>query len=353
MSTQPNARDDLQDPQLARWYRESAGPEPSPALDQAILAAAHRELQARPRAAGSFVRRWRVPLSLAAVVVLSVTVVTLVTERGGELADMGAPPRPAERTTQVPDTTGMRPQQAEGSAPAASAEPPRAAPDRLAKRPSDEFVPAPATPPAAAPAPAAPMQSRQGERASPTEARDRAAAEQPLTEPVPAPAGAPTSTAGSLAAGASGAVGRSLDSELGPQEDAQPAASARGEVAPPAAPVARKAQAVEQSPATPDAAAPAVTPKRAAPPAASPFGSQSQDSTFAEQRSLARAQAAAKQAPLRGEMARLLKALENQPPRRWLEKIEELRRAGRNAESDELLAEFKKRFPEHPGAATR
>jgi hypothetical protein len=294
------------------------------------------------------------PLSLAAVVVLSVTVVTLVTERGGELADMGAPPRPAERTTQAPDSTGMRSQQAEGGAPAASAEPPRAAPDRLAKRPSDEFVPAPATPPAAAPAPAAPMQSRQGERASPKEAaRDRAAAEQPLMEPVPAPAEAPTSTAGSLAAGAPGALGRSLDSELGRREDVQPGASARDEVAPPAAPAARKAQALEQSPAAPGAAAPAVTPKRAAPPAASPFGSQSQESTAAEQRSLAGAQAAAKQAPPGGEMARLLKSLENQPPERWLEKIEELRRAGRNAEGDELLAEFKKRFPEHPGAATR
>ena len=294
MSEQPDARDDLQDPQLARWYRESGGPEPSPALDQAILAAAHREVQARPRTASSFVRRWRMPLSLAAVVVLSVTVVTLVTERGGELAGVGAPPRPAERTTQAPDSTGMRPQQAEGGAPAASAEPPRAAPDRLAKRPSDEVVPGPAPPPAAAPAPAGPMRSRQGERALPKEAsRDRAAAEQPLTKPVPAPAEAPTSTAGSLAAGASGALGRSLDSELGRREDVQPGASARDEVAPPAAPVARKAQALEQSPAAPDAAAPAVTPKRAAPPAASPVGSQSQDRTFAVQASLSPAQATA------------------------------------------------------------
>lgn len=40
--------------------------------------------------------------------------------------------------------------------------------------------------------------------------------------------------------------------------------------------------------------------------------------------------------------------LENQPPDKWLEKIVELRREGRGAEADELLAEFKKRFPDHP-----
>jgi len=44
----------------------------------------------------------------------------------------------------------------------------------------------------------------------------------------------------------------------------------------------------------------------------------------------------------------LLKELEPQAPEKWLEKIEALRREGRKAESDELLAEFKRRFPTHP-----
>jgi hypothetical protein len=353
MNTHPDGRDDLQDPQLAQWYRESGGPEPSAALDQTILAAAHREVHARPRSAGAVLRRWRVPLSLAAVVLLSVTMVTLVTEHGGELADMGAPPRPEERAPQLPGATRMQPQ-VEG-APAASAERARAAPDALAKHRSDEFVPAPAAPSAAAPAPVAPVQPGQGKQAPPLRdaLRERAAAGRPSLEAIPGPTEAQTSAAGSLAAGASGAVGSTPDSEVGRREDARSAASARDDSAPTAASAAKKAQALEQGPAAPGAAAPTVAPRRASPPAARPFGSQAQDSAVAEQRPLTRSQAAAKPMPPGGEVAQLLKALENQPPERWLEKIEELRRAGRNAEGDEVLAAFRKRFPEHPGAAIR
>lgn len=353
MSTQPDARDDLQDPQLAQWYRESGGPEPSAALDQAVLAAAHREVHARPRSARSALRDWRVPLSLAAVVVLSVTVVTLVTEHGGELADMRAPPRPEERAPQLPGATRTQPEPVEG-APAGSAESAGAEPGALGKRRSDELVPAPAAPPAAAPAPVAPVRPEQGERASPREAlRERPATGRPSMEAIPRPTEAQTSAAASPPAGASGAVGSAPDSEPGRREDARPAASARDDTAPAAAPVAKKVQALEQGLAAPGVAAPAVTPGRVSPPVASPFNSQTLDSAVAEQRSLARSQAAAKPMPRSGEVAQLLKALENQPPERWLEKIEELRRAGRNAVGEELLAAFRRRFPEHPGAKVR
>ena len=40
--------------------------------------------------------------------------------------------------------------------------------------------------------------------------------------------------------------------------------------------------------------------------------------------------------------------LERQPPEKWLERIEELRQASRTAELNDLLAEFRKRFPDHP-----
>jgi hypothetical protein len=39
---------------------------------------------------------------------------------------------------------------------------------------------------------------------------------------------------------------------------------------------------------------------------------------------------------------------EKEPPRKWLEKIEELKRQGRVAEAEEMLSEFKRRFPELP-----
>jgi len=43
----------------------------------------------------------------------------------------------------------------------------------------------------------------------------------------------------------------------------------------------------------------------------------------------------------------LVRELETQPPEKWLEKIAELRREGRATDAEELLAEFRKRFPEH------
>jgi hypothetical protein len=44
-------------------------------------------------------------------------------------------------------------------------------------------------------------------------------------------------------------------------------------------------------------------------------------------------------------LAALAKELDAQPPEKWLARIQELRREGRAAEAEELLAEFKRRFP--------
>jgi hypothetical protein len=43
---------------------------------------------------------------------------------------------------------------------------------------------------------------------------------------------------------------------------------------------------------------------------------------------------------------------ERQPPEKWLERVEELRRAGRDEQAREMLAEFRRRFPQHPVPAT-
>ena len=40
--------------------------------------------------------------------------------------------------------------------------------------------------------------------------------------------------------------------------------------------------------------------------------------------------------------------LEKDPPEKWLARIEELAKQGRAAEAEELRAEFKRRFPDHP-----
>jgi hypothetical protein len=102
MAVKPgNGGNGERDPRLELLYRDAAREVPPAHLDAAILAAARREAGSRPRAL-SALRRWRVPISLAAVVVLSVSVVTLVEEEGRDspagLRSTPAPPvaRPAE-----------------------------------------------------------------------------------------------------------------------------------------------------------------------------------------------------------------------------------------------------------------
>ena len=89
MSVSPH-NDHERDPGLTAIYRVTPPDGPPAALDAAILAAARREVAARPRPAGfSFMRSWRLPLSIAAVMVLSVSLVTLMRE---EAPDLTAPP---------------------------------------------------------------------------------------------------------------------------------------------------------------------------------------------------------------------------------------------------------------------
>jgi len=42
---------------------------------------------------------------------------------------------------------------------------------------------------------------------------------------------------------------------------------------------------------------------------------------------------------------------EKEPPEKWLVRIKELRGQGRSAEAEEMLSEFRRRFPGHPQAA--
>ncbi len=65
---------------LSRAYREADGPRPDEGLDQFILTAAKRHAGVERRIAHSpFSRSWMIPTSLAAVVVLCVSLVALMT----------------------------------------------------------------------------------------------------------------------------------------------------------------------------------------------------------------------------------------------------------------------------------
>lgn len=94
---EPNIGGPDRDPELERLYSRMSREEPRGELDQAIRAAARREVQARPQALGARLRRWTLPVSLAAVVVLSVSIVTLIRDEGAGRVGEGlssAPARP-------------------------------------------------------------------------------------------------------------------------------------------------------------------------------------------------------------------------------------------------------------------
>jgi hypothetical protein len=272
------------DPRLDRLYREAAREAPPAHLDAPILAAARREVGARPRSLTSTLRRWHVPVSIAAVVIVSVSLVVLVREEGGE----GIVPAP---------------------------------------------VPAVAPPAGQADAPA--TQPALGEAARES-TQPHAAASAPPRRSAPDDAKAPA------------ILGKLAD-------------SARPEPGPPAVSGARIAAAPESAakplpqsfPATPrmaeERAAPspadAVTAGRMAAARPEPGEPRVARSAVEAQRAESMARGMQTKPP---EQDRLpaWHGFEQEPPRKWLEKVEELKRQGRVAEAEEMLAEFKRRFPE-------
>lgn len=272
------------DPRIERLYREAVREEPPARLDAAILAAARREVGAGPRPLASKLRRWHVPISIAAVVMVSVSLVILVREEEGKRN--GAPRDPA--------------------------------------------IPAPADQPAApAAAPTPP------EVAKETTQRPLAATRSVRRESRDETEGAPRNE---LAAGS-------------PPAPAPPAASATGDVAAPAGkPLPqpfRAAPSLAEEERAVSSAADAATAGRMASAPAVPSEPQA-----AAPRAEAR-----RAAPMAGTMAMksaeqyrppVWQGFERERPEKWLARIEELKTQGRGAEAQEMLSEFKRRFPEHP-----
>ena len=72
--------------EVSAGYRAGAADEPSARLDAAVLAAAHREVE-RPRPQ----RHWQVPVSVAAVLVIGVSLVLVVRDNEPPLPSFGQP----------------------------------------------------------------------------------------------------------------------------------------------------------------------------------------------------------------------------------------------------------------------
>lgn len=251
-----------QDPQLAAIYRAVADAGPPAHLDDAIRAAARREVAAGPRRHG--LRRWSVPLSLAAVIVLSVTVVTMMREQGVDRLETMTLPQPVE----IPAVTAQR---------EAAGPPPVALPvEPVAK--------------AEAPAPDQPLgraaETERGVAASGSEPRTKvAAAEGTRAETIPA-----EST-------------RAEDNAIARRDSAAPPGMLRSAPAP-------LADTAAITGALPRSAVPATT----------------------------LSVAPAKSALLWQDLIR-------EPPEKWIQRITELRRAGKTADADTLATEFRRRFP--------
>jgi hypothetical protein len=139
---------------LSRLYRDAARPEPPRALDDAILAAARRATGERPQNLRSS-RRWSVPFALAATVVLSVSITTLVYEER-QPGDVSAPASGAAPASPAAESAAAqpRPQSAEPLAkPAYQPAPPARrdaaaalsspAPENKAAQPVFQAAPAP------------------------------------------------------------------------------------------------------------------------------------------------------------------------------------------------------------------
>lgn len=272
------------DPWLDLLYRGASRETPPPRLDAAILAAARREVGAAPRPLLPTLSRWRLPLSIAAVALLTVSLVTLVQEETQErFSEIPLPPlaQPAEGGGQpVPPETARR-------------EPRAAAPTTVAPERRRDGTPADRGRDAA---------GRLVDRAGP----EGAAGE----------AGAPESRAENQARVLQSAPRRAEDDAFAkrPAEAAEKTDSTSG------APLAYSRRAPGQASGEPVPGTPADGSLRRYPQGA-PSGSKTQPPWSDLQQAL---------------------------PGQWLERIEELRHQERLAEAEAILAEFKRRFPDYP-----
>jgi hypothetical protein len=385
MALNDNRDDNLErDPQLVQLYQAAAGEEPPAALDAAILAAARRETGAGLQvvggagdSAGSSTgrkRSWYMPVSIAAVVVLSVSLVTVVQqEKGDELAQPPSPATapPALSTPAKPDAT-----QGELAPPAATVTP----------QPRDDAAQVPVAPAAigeiaskqrsqkeaieakslSKQAPAEPQ--RKEERAGESAALSKADPTAQARREVPAGgvqnrqiAPTPGVAAAGDAAGTQAATPVAPPSERRPEPFA--AASEREAAAQASKDTAASGRARSEAdraatrstaPEPPAAAVTAPVPPRPAsvaedkPVASAPPPAEPRMRSVPPPAVTGAAPVQRRSAPLPAQRPAWLIELANQPPEKWLEKLAEFKRDGRQADADALMVEFRQRFPDHP-----
>jgi hypothetical protein len=298
--------DNDREDEIRRRYRELAREEPPRALDDAILAAARRELETRPAplVAPTGRRRWTVPVAAAAVIVLSAVLTLIVLSAVLTL----------HVQREQPDTESAAPQilQAPARKDEAGAVAPRAEmqEDKLAARPKEleaqrEKVEAPKVQP----------QRPRAQQASPAKA----------AKPAP-PAGESSALATAPAESRPAADPGRFSPDPGPVAAAPPPPPASAPV--PQMQMRQAPPALPPEPRAADSAAASATSPPAAAEDRRAIGGL-RDSARFETRALAKRESVA------------------EPPEKMLERIAALRRDGRQKEADDLYAEFRKRFPDY------
>ncbi len=302
--------DDPRSELLSRAYSDAVDKAPAgPArtVDDAVLAAAHRAVETRPRSieAGSqtLFRRWRTPLALAATLLLSIAIALRVYERGE--MNPGHPHAPATRQSDQ-ESTGVE-KKAEKPQPRVGEE----------KRANEA-------------AGAHPPSDTAGSSASKPTLDEPIAAKADVARKDVAPSSPPMDKAQRAHSAESGTAQPPIGTEAGPHEaqaTARPFPGVPGAVP---GPVPDRKQA-----AVPPGQVPA---ENTGTPALSQF------------RSLMRGQAARTEEEKVAdvpptEIQLLAKRLDGRPPEVWIEEIRTLKRAGRSAEAMELLAALRKKFP--------
>lgn len=286
-------------------YRAVECEEPPPHLDDAIRAAARREARSRPRLAGSpFGSSWRIPLSIAAVVVVSATVTVMVGEQQRHVPEAKAPP-PSAAPAPAPSPAAPLPPPAEQSKPDAST--------------STQTLRRKAAPDARQAVPESRLQSNVEQ---PEQDRRQPPTSPALEEKSARAAAAPPRRAESEGASANGAPAMA-DDQARSDEFAEPSAEES-----PAELRKREDHDVRLTPLSRGAAG------QASPEATTKSESALRDS--ATERAFARKELLARQpAPWEHD------------PALWLQRIDELRKAGQVAQARTSFEAFRKRFPDY------
>ena len=322
------------DSRLTAIYRAAGEDAPPAALDAAILAAARREAGARPRPAGyAFGPSWRVPVSIAAVLVLSVSLVTLMREEAPELTQ---PPRAG------PPAADLERKPAATTEPGAATASPGFVPDEPRSKRIGLKPPSPASSPGLG------MRQPAG-----SAERGASASREIMADRLEADSSAPAALAKRRDA-RSNVLQESSEkpAPASPPRQAAPISPPAESIAPPSAPAPVASGVMENKTQIRSQAANVDSAKREsrfrAVPEPAPFAEkQAGDAPPAPTAADARSAAPAKSAsPALGAMAKP-ERLAELPLEQWLERIVELRKLGKLDEAKASLAEFRKRFPDY------